>query len=147
MWTCGKLWEGVPLETAETLFVSEKGASVVSAHDRRKQMASAFSTTERPSPWNRMRKRCVSCVPSSVVALSKPELSTPVLRTRVLRTEIPRSVALAYPQKSPKDTLKRVFERMKRTARTQKSMRLAERFAPRNSVQRLRQKGSSVSLN
>lgn len=143
MWTCGKLWEGVPFETAETLFVSEKGASVVSAHDRRKQMASVFSTTDRPSPWNRMRKRCVSCVPSSGVALSKRELSTPVLRT-----EVPRSVALAYPKKSPKDTLKRVFERMKRTARTQKSMRLSERFAPRNSsVQRLRQEGSSVSLN
>ena len=147
MWTYGKLWEGVPSETAEALFVSEKGASVL-AHDRRKQMASVFSTTDRPSPWNRMRKRCVSCVPSSGVALSERELSTPVLRTRLLRTEVPRSVALAYPQKSPTDTLKRVFERMKRTARTQKSMRLSERFAPRNSpVQRLRQQGSSVSLN
>lgn len=138
MWTYGKLWEGVPFETAERLFVTEKGASVL-AHDRREQIAQAFSTRERPSPWNRMRKRCVSCVPSSVFELSKREL-----RTEFLRTEGLRSVALAYPQKSPKDALKSAFERLQRTARTKKFVRMSERFAPRDPlVQRLRQEESA----
>ena len=141
MWKTGLLWRGVPLETARPAFAMQKVDALNTTH-RRKQTPLAFSTKDVPSPWNRMRKRCVSCVPSSVVEFSKRELST-----EFLRTEVPRSVALAYPRKSPRDTLKGVFERMKRTARTKKSMRLAERFAPRNPlVQRLRQEGSDISL-
>ena len=80
-----------------------------------------------------MRKRCVSCVSSSV------ELRKRELRTEFLRTEVLSSVAFVYPQKSPKNTLKGVFERMQRTARAKKCLRMSERFAPRNPfVQRLR---------
>lgn len=135
MWKHGKLWEGVPSETAGPLEASEKKVRML-AFDRQEQTAKAFSTTERPSPWNRMRKRCVSCVPSSVSSVPSSGFE--------LRTAVPRSVALAYPQKSPKDTLKSVFERLKRTARTKKFARMAERFAPRDPlVQRLRQEGSA----
>lgn len=131
MWKHGKLWEGVPFETAEPPFTSEKRANAF-ALERRNRTAPAFSTIERPSPWNRMRKRCVSCVPSSGVEL---------------RTAVPRRVALAYPRQSPKDTLKGVFERLKRTARTKKFARMSERLAPRDPlVQRPRQEEFAFPL-
>lgn len=141
MWKHGKLWEGVPSETAGPLEMSETRAREL-AFDRQEQTAKAFSTAERPSPWNRMHKRCVSCVPSSVSSV--PSISSVQSSGFELRTAVPRCVALAYPQKSPKDTLKGVFENLKRTARTKKFARMAERFAPRNTlVQRLRQEGSA----
>lgn len=136
LWKHGKLWEGVPFETARTQFVSHKAESI--DPNRRKQTVQPFSTTIVPFSWNRLRKRCVSCVSSSV-ELRKRELSAEFLRTRVLRPEALSSVAFVYPQKSPKSTLKGVFERMQRTARTKKCLRMSERFAPRNPfVQRLR---------
>lgn len=79
---------------------------------------------------NTLRKRRVSSVPSAV-ALRKP---APVLRTRPLRTPELRTVASstvvsAYPQSTPKDTLARVFHRMKRAARTEMFRRMSGRLA------------------
>ena len=83
-----------------------------------------------------MRKRCVSCVPSSVSSVPSSVVE--------LRTVVLRKVALAYPQKSPKDTLISVFDKLKRTARTKKFVRMSERFAPRvTQVQRPRQEESA----
>lgn len=81
----------------------------------------ALSTRLRSAPRNPSCERCVSCVPSAV-ALRK--------RAPSKRIDELRIVASAYPQASPKDTLKRVFDRMKRAAQTEKSRRLSERLAP-----------------
>lgn len=100
----------------------------------------AFSTEVRSVLRNRSRERCVSCVPSAV-ALRKPAftlridelrtspLRTPELRTPELRTRELRTVASVYPPASPKDTLKGVFEQMKRAARAEKFRRLSGRLA------------------
>jgi hypothetical protein len=93
---------------------------------------------------------CVSSVPSAV-ALSKriPELRTVLRssewRTRVERTElrisewrksVPSSVSVtAYPPASPKDTLRCVFENLKRAARVKKSERISQRLAPQSRVE------------
>lgn len=41
-----------------------------------------------------------------------------------------RKAEFAYPPRSPRDTLKGVFERMKRAARTEMFARMSERLAP-----------------
>lgn len=89
-----------------------------------------FSTEVRSALRNRLSERCVSCV-SGAVALRKPSPTPRIdeLRTSLLRTPQLRIVASVYPQASPKDTLKGVFERMKRAARTEKSRRLSGRLA------------------
>jgi hypothetical protein len=89
-----------------------------------------FSTDVRSVLRNTLRRRCVSCV-SSAVALRKraPELRIRQLRTPQLRTVALSAVASAYPQASPKDTLVRVFDRMKRAARADKFRRMSGRLA------------------
>lgn len=125
MWKAGKLRQDDLLEASRTPETRQPPAA-----------------GDGSSPRKGMRNYGVSSVPSGVAGLRKRALST-----ELPRIEVPRSVALAYPQKSPKDTLQGVFEKMKRTARAKKSMRMAERFAARNSpVQRLRQDGSDVFL-
>lgn len=89
-----------------------------------------LSTGVRSAVRNRVSERCVISVPSAV-ALSKRELRTSQLSTCEWRKSVPSSVS-AYPPASPKDTLVRVFERMKRTARAKKSERITERFAPQS---------------
>lgn len=81
-----------------------------------------------------MSERCVSCVPS-VVALRKSapnlrEVRTPVLRTSELRKGVMRKTEFAYPPASPRNTLRGVFEKIKRAARTKQFARMAERLAP-----------------
>lgn len=90
----------------------------------------AFSTEVRSVLRNRSRERCVSCVPSAV-ALRKPAFTLRIdeLRTSPLRTRELRTVASVYPPASPKDTLKGVFEQMKRAARAEKFRRLSGRLA------------------
>jgi hypothetical protein len=43
-----------------------------------------------------------------------------------------RKNELAYPPASPRDTLRGVFEKMKRAARTKQFVRMAERLAPQD---------------
>lgn len=109
----------VPLETATTRRVPKMG-EVQSAP------ASGSSVSS------------VCCVPSSVsvsgvpreVALRMSERKRTVeLRTTELRSVAFSTVALAYPPAPPKDALSRVFRRIKRAARTEKSLRISERLA------------------
>lgn len=79
-----------------------------------------------------MSERCVSCV-SSAVALRK---RIPELRPVALRSSELSSVASVYPSASPRSTLAGVFERMKRAAQSKKSLRIAERFAPKSGALR-----------
>jgi hypothetical protein len=102
---------------------------------------SELSTTVRSVVRNPSSECCVSSVPSAVALRKRiPELRTSEWRTRVERTElrisewrksVPSSVSVtAYPPASPKDTLRCVFENLKRAARVKKSERISQRLAP-----------------
>lgn len=106
----------VPAETA----ISPKSVE----KKERSRSEFGFSTEVRSAVRNKSSERCVSCV-SSAVALRKRELRTSEWRKSVVRT------CGTPPAASPKDTLARVFDRMKRAARAKKSMRISERLAPR----------------
>lgn len=130
----------VPAETAISRFV-------VAKKEERPRSEIGFSTDVRSVLRNRLSERCVSCV-SSAVALRKhiPVLRTDELRTCEWRRSLLRRVT-AYPPASPKDTLRGVFERIKRAARAKKSARISERLAHefRHSaslVERRRESGS-----
>ncbi len=131
----------VPAETAISRFV-------VAKKEERPRSEIGFSTAVRSVLRNRLSERCVSCV-SSAVALRKriPVLRTNELRTCEWRKSVSRRVS-AYPPASPKDTLRGVFERMKRAARAKKSERISERLAHEfqrsaSLVERRRESGSA----
>jgi hypothetical protein len=102
-----------------------------------------LSTVVRSALRNQVSERCVSCVPS-VVALRKPapslrmsdlrigEVRTPVMRTSELRKSVMRKTEFAYPPASPRNTLRGVFKKMKRAARTKQFARMSERLAPQS---------------
>lgn len=110
--------------TAEGRLVAEK--------EEHPRSGSEFSTVVRSGVRNPSSERCVSSVPS-VVALRKRTraLRSDQLRTSEWRTLVLRKVEFAYPPASPKDTLVRVFEHMKRAARAKKSARISGRLAPK----------------
>lgn len=58
MWTCGKLWEGVPFETAEALLVSEKMG-------KRVRPRSTAKATERDGSGVFHNRKTVSLEPNA----------------------------------------------------------------------------------
>jgi hypothetical protein len=139
------LLKGVSAETVKSRCVTQRVVLPASNLE--------FSTAVRSVVRNPSSECCVSSVPSAV-ALSKriPELRavlrTSEWRTRVKRTElrisewrksVPSSVSVtAVPPASPKDTLRCVFENLKRAARVKKSERISQRLAPPSRVEFLR---------
>jgi hypothetical protein len=116
---------GVSLETSNPGCVPHKfrpkGQSRTESRTESRSAVLKLSTGKPPAAGTPLSACCVPSVPSAVASRKR----TPLLRIVALRP-----VASAYPPASPKSTLARVFDRMKRAARTEKFARISERLVP-----------------